>query len=59
MEQKRKSQRERCSISMVVLVHRCENCALCLGVIDTFISRVNGRYLFSRLAVVLRGEEMV
>ena len=59
MEQKRRSQRERCSISMVVLVYRCGNCALCLGVIDTFISRVNGRYLFSRLAVVLRGEEMV
>ena len=32
MEQKRKSQKERWSINRVVLVHRCENCDLCLGV---------------------------
>ena len=31
MEQKRKSQKERCSISKVVLVHRCEYSILCLA----------------------------
>ena len=46
MEQKRKSQKERWSINRVVLVHRCENCDLCLGVkIPRYICQGNIIYI--------------